>query len=83
MPLVNIKVITNAKKQEIILEADGSLKIKVTIVPEKGKANKKIIEILAKQLKISKKNITIVSGEFNNNKVVSINDLTEPLGNYF
>ena len=42
---INAKITTNAKTSEIIKMSNTEYKIKVTVIPEKGKANKKIIEI--------------------------------------
>ena len=41
---------------------DGTMKVKLKAAPEQGKANEELVELLAKQLKISKKNIAIISG---------------------
>ncbi len=45
--------------------ADGQdyLKISVISVPEKGKANKALIEFLAQKLSVAKSLMTIVSGQ--------------------
>jgi uncharacterized protein (TIGR00251 family) len=48
---------------------NGSLKIKVTVAPEKGKANKVVIEALASYFNIKKSQVQIVSGEISRNKV--------------
>ncbi|MFH1049146.1 MAG: DUF167 domain-containing protein [Patescibacteria group bacterium] len=52
---------------------DGELyKVYVTAAPEKGKANKKMIELLAEYFKVSKSQIRIVKGEISRNKIVEI-----------
>ncbi|MBR1825874.1 MAG: DUF167 domain-containing protein [Alphaproteobacteria bacterium] len=38
------------------------LKVYLTTAPEKGKANKELIKMLAKELKIPKQNIELISG---------------------
>ena len=45
--------------------ADGNklLKISVNSVPEKGKANKELIEFMAKKIKVPKSSIEIISGD--------------------
>lgn len=48
------------------------LKGAVTVVPEKGKANKELIALLAKTLKVAKTQIKIVSGETDNYKKLYI-----------
>ena len=42
---------------------DGRLKVSVTQAPEKGKANKALIEVLAKAFGLRKSQIELVSGE--------------------
>lgn len=41
----------------------GSLRVAVTQVPEKGKANKAILEVLARQLGVRRSQIALISGE--------------------
>ena len=53
-------------------EGDGYLKITVTAVPEKGKANQALIAYLAKQLSLAKSRLEIVSGETDRCKKVLI-----------
>ena len=56
---LNISVTTRASKNEIIKIGDNTFKVYVTAVPEKGLANKKIIELLSDYLKVSKSLIKI------------------------
>ncbi len=66
------------EKQQVLalggIEAnDGELyKVYVTATPEKGKANKKMIELLAQYFKAAKSQIRIVKGEISRNKIVEI-----------
>lgn len=69
---IKIKVIPRAKKQELITLPDGSLRIKLRSVPEKGKANKELIELIAGHYGVSKSSVTIIKGEFAREKIVSI-----------
>jgi uncharacterized protein (TIGR00251 family) len=55
---------------------EGRLKIKVTVPPEGGKANEKVVELLSKTLKISKSNIEIVRGETSRIKLLRIEGAT-------
>lgn len=48
------------------------LKISVTSVPEKGKANEALIALLSKEWKIPKSQILIEKGETDRNKVLSV-----------
>jgi uncharacterized protein (TIGR00251 family) len=47
---------------------DGALKVSVTQAPEKGKANKAIVAVLVKQLRLRKSHIRILSGETSSQK---------------
>lgn len=60
----------------MVADAGGNmhLKVYVTTVPEKGKANKAVIELLAKELKVPKSHISVVSGETSSSKVLRISD---------
>lgn len=63
-------------------QSETFIKINVISVPEKGKANKELLEFLSKYLKISKSSMEIVSGELDRWKKVVIktdNDLTDKL----
>ena len=65
-----------AKKNEVRGEQAGALKVFVTQAPEKGKANKVIIEVLAKSLKLKKSQIELISGETSHLKKFLITDAT-------
>jgi len=49
-------------------EHDGRLKVSVTQAPEKGKANKALVEVLAKSLGLKKSQVTLLSGETSSQK---------------
>ncbi|MDR3326395.1 MAG: DUF167 family protein [Rhodospirillaceae bacterium] len=51
---------------------DNLLKISVTTVPEDGKANKAMINLLSKSWKIAKRSIRIVSGVTSRRKILFI-----------
>lgn len=67
--IVNLKISPNASKNEIIKSGD-EIKIKLTAQPIEGKANKALIEILSKELKIPKSSIVILKGETSKDKTV-------------
>jgi len=69
---ISVKVITNAAKNQIIEKAKGEFIVKVTATPERGKANKKVLEFLAKYFNVSKSNILIVKGKYNSKKIINI-----------
>lgn len=50
------------------------LKVYLTSVPECGKANKKLIEILSEAMNVSKSKIAIIRGEKSHDKIIEIDD---------
>lgn len=59
---LNIRVIPNASRDEIIGWHAGALKVKVATQPELGKANKAVCALLAKHLRLPKRAVTVVRG---------------------
>jgi uncharacterized protein (TIGR00251 family) len=57
-----------AAKNGIRGEQNGMLKVSVTQVAEKGKANKAIVEVLAKGLGLKKSQVELVAGELSPQK---------------
>lgn len=51
---------------------DGALQVKVTAIPDKGKANLAVIETLAKNIGVAKSSFELVAGETNRNKVLRV-----------
>lgn len=70
-----IKVIPNAKKNEVIGWINNELKIRIAAVPEKGNANEEVVNFLAKYLKISKTKITLIKGATSRHKLLKIEDI--------
>jgi len=70
--LLRIKVKPNSKTDEIIREADGSLKVKIRAQPVEGKANKYLLEYLAKVLGLPKSSFSLLKGESNSFKTLEI-----------
>lgn len=69
---LSIQVKTNAKKNEVTVREDGSLLVAVNVPPIEGKANKRVIEVLAQYLDRPKSAIVIVKGKKGKHKIVEI-----------
>jgi len=67
-----VKVIPNARKNEVKLLGEGRYQVRVTAPPVKGKANEKVIELLAEYFGKPKRSISIVRGLRTRDKVVEI-----------
>ena len=64
-----------ARRNEIRGIQDGALKVCVTQAPEKGKANKVIVEVLAKWLGVRKSQIELISGEIASQKKFLVREI--------
>lgn len=79
--ILHLKVTPNASKNEICGVITGAndqqfLKVKVTAVPDKGKANKVLLKFLAKEWGISPASIEIISGKTASIKKIMVKDLS-------
>jgi uncharacterized protein len=82
--LLSVRVTPKASRNEIAglhVAADGgvSLSVRVTAAPDKGRANRAVIALLAKNADVSKSTFTLVKGETDRNKTFQISGTTEPL----
>jgi uncharacterized protein (TIGR00251 family) len=73
---LTVKVTPNAGRNEITGFKEGVLHIKIGAPPDKGKANKELIDFLAETLGIRKSAIGIIKGQTSHNKVVWIETLS-------
>lgn len=71
--IVKVKVTPKSKK-EAILKKGEFLKVYVNAPPQQGKANKRLIEILAEYYKVKKDKIKIRKGEHCREKIVEISE---------
>lgn len=69
---INVRVIPKSSMNLVQSELDGSMKVKLTAVPEKGKANKQLIEILAKHFNLSKSKVRVLKGATSKDKLVEV-----------
>jgi len=74
---LRLRVAPKAARARIMGEHGGALKLAVTEAPERGKANAAVIELLSRELRVSKREIAIVSGETAQDKVVEISGVSE------
>jgi uncharacterized protein len=69
---INAHVQPKARAQEVQVQADGSLRIKVTVAAEGGKANQAVCDLLADALGVAKRDVTLVAGHRNRHKVLEV-----------
>lgn len=70
-----MKAVPGARQNEIAGVLGDRLKIRVSAPPEGGKANKAICELLARTLKCRARDVEIVSGQTNPEKLVRVEGL--------
>jgi len=71
--MININAHPNSSKRSIEMN-DNTIEVYVKEPPEKGKANKAIMKLLSKQLKIQTSRLSIVRGLKAKKKIILIKD---------
>ena len=66
--ILPVRAQPGARRNEIRGVQDGMLKVCVTQSPEKGKANKAIVELLSKKLALKKSQFELIAGETSHQK---------------
>lgn len=77
-----VKVTAGAKKTRLIGRYGDAVKVSVQPPPADGKANKELVEFLARLLEVPKSSVRIVRGETSNYKLVSVSDVSAAEVNY-
>jgi hypothetical protein len=73
---IRVKVLPRSSRNQVIGKEGDVFKVKLTSPPVEGKANKALIELLAKRLRIAKGRIEIISGKSSRLKTVRISGLS-------
>jgi len=74
--ILPVRAHAGARRNEIGGEHDGALRVAVTQAPEKGKANKAIAALLAKELAVRKSQVELLAGETSPQKRFLVRGLT-------
>jgi len=72
--VLSVRAQPGARDSRVRGEQDGALKVAVTQVAEKGKANQAIVALLAKSLGLAKSRIELISGATSRDKRFLIHD---------
>jgi uncharacterized protein (TIGR00251 family) len=70
---VSVKVTPNAKKEEVVRQADIYL-VKVKEAAKEGKANEAVVKLLSNYFRVPRSAIRIKSGFASRNKIVEVAD---------
>lgn len=74
---LSLRISARASRDAIMGWHGDALKISITTAPEKGKANKAILKLLAGALGTAPSRISVVRGQTSPDKIVDIQDLSE------
>ncbi|MEO8026081.1 MAG: DUF167 domain-containing protein [Bryobacteraceae bacterium] len=70
---LRVKIVPRSSRNEIVGELpDGTLRIKIAAVPEKGKANAALCAFLAEHYGVAKSAVTLVNGHTSALKTIRI-----------
>lgn len=75
--IVQVKAMPGSRRNALVGIEQGILKVAVTQVPEKGKANRAITETIAKLLGLKKSQVTLLAGTNSRKKRFLISQTTE------
>jgi len=71
--IIEVHVTTKASSNQVVKDlAAGVYRVRTTAAPERGEANKKVLELLADELGVPKSKLTIVNGLTWKKKLVRI-----------
>jgi len=69
---LKIKVEPRSSRSEVVGPYGDALKVKLNSPPVEGKANKELVEVLAREFGISRRDVEIISGQSSKNKTVRL-----------
>jgi uncharacterized protein (TIGR00251 family) len=69
---ITVRVKPNARQDEVTVGADGVFTVKVSVPPLEGRANERLIEVLAAHFKKPKRAVQILTGLRGKLKIVEI-----------
>jgi len=75
--VIRIKLLPKSSRNQVVGREGDHFKVKVTAPPVEGRANKALIELLAKKLGVPKSHFEIISGKSSRLKSVRIDGLSQ------
>ena len=71
----SVRLQPRASKNEISGVQNGAIKVRVTAPPVEGAANEALVKLLAENLDVAQRDVTIVSGAASRNKTVEVSGI--------
>ena len=72
MGALKLRIVPNAKRDEVAGEYGCAVKIKVSAPAVEGKANEALLEFIAEKLRLHRRDIALVAGKKSRDKIVEI-----------
>jgi len=70
--VLSLRVTPKAARETVRVQQGGGIRVTVTVVPEKGKANAAVIGLMSRALKVPKSRLEIVKGAQGRDKKLKI-----------
>ena len=74
--VIKVKILPKSSKNQIVGREGDLFKVKVVAPPIEGKANKALVDLLARKLRVPKGAIEIISGKSSKLKLIRIDGLS-------
>jgi uncharacterized protein (TIGR00251 family) len=74
--ILKVKVAPRARREGVLGLLGDSLKVAVSAVPEKGKANQRLLQVLAQALQLPEHRLQLLTGHGDRHKRVRIQELS-------
>ena len=75
MGRLKLRIVPNAKRDEVVGEYGDAVKIKVSAPALEGKANEALLEFIAEKLRVHRRDIALITGEKSRDKLIEIASL--------
>jgi uncharacterized protein len=78
--LLRLTVVPGAQRTQVVGLYGDRLKVRLAAPPEKGAANRELLDFLARSLNLPKSSLKLTLGARSRSKVVAVDDLSPDLG---
>lgn len=72
MGSLKLRIVPNAKRDEVVGEYGDAVKVKVAAPAVEGKANEALLEFIAEKLGVPRRDIRLAAGEKSRDKAVKV-----------
>ena len=73
---LHVRVVPGAKRAAVVGRHGAGWKLRVAAPPERGRANRAVIELLAGRLGVPERDVTVVAGASARDKVIELRGLS-------